>query len=387
MNLLTLNLDALVHVLDQLQHEDVFNFALTSRGSYTIASSHFYRNIKLVGLPQTASFSEFIESPRGTALQGSIHSLVVDIEEYVADIYVAPDFPKLSDEELGRLNEMSQCSERVLHMLGRLLGLRRLELFDAGFFTAEEFGTVISGLPYLSAISLSRTNAGTQLLSRINRPLDTLLLPEFCYSVDPFFNDDRLTCFDVSHFSSTLRTLSLDLNDLGKLPNRVVFSRVAHLVVWACRPPNNFKWPAIRTIFPNLCILEYLTLYNGPRARARFWESVLGRKRPEPGRTPGLLLYTDARYLDRIDLFKLGHIYELSLEGNGYLALRVYRPPQPMLDLAPTVISLSSWHSFHGLCEVGLPSIPSVKRIFTPLPERPSKSDIDELVCQLERSL
>jgi hypothetical protein len=56
---------------------------------------------------------------------------------------------------------MSRCIERVLHMLGRLHDLRRLELFDAGFFTAEEFGAVTNGLAYLSAISLSRTNTGT----------------------------------------------------------------------------------------------------------------------------------------------------------------------------------------------------------------------------------
>jgi hypothetical protein len=63
----------------------------------------------------------------------------------------------------------------------------------------------------------------------------------------------------------------------------------------------------------------------------------------------------------RIDLFKLGHIHELNLEGDGHLVLAPYRPPQPMLDLAPTVISLDSWRSFHRLCEAGLPSVPSIQ--------------------------
>jgi hypothetical protein len=88
MNLLALNLDILVHILDGLQHADTLHFALTSRKSYTIATPHLFRHIKLVGPPETASFAEFLKYPRGTALQTSIHSLVVDIEEYIADVYI-----------------------------------------------------------------------------------------------------------------------------------------------------------------------------------------------------------------------------------------------------------------------------------------------------------
>jgi hypothetical protein len=379
MNLLALNLDILVHILDQLHHADIFHFALASHKSYTIATPHLFRHIKLEGPLEVASFTEFIDSRRGAALRASIRSLVVDIEEYIAGMDpVSCRRERSSEERMSHLNELTRCSERVVHILGQLRALRRLELFDAGYFMTEDFEAVMRGLPCLSAIGLTRTEGGIQLLSQIDRPLDTILIPDFFTYRDKHWDEGRGIRFNLSHFSSTLRTLSLDGRDLATLPPQLVFSQVTHLIVWGSYCPF---YKALHTVFPNLRVLEYLTTYVGARARARSQAAVVKRKQLKHSCTSGLVLYTDIRDPARIGLFRLSPVHELVLEVEQNLVSRGGRLLQFMQDLSPTVISLHSWVLFCKVYDAGLPFVLSVKRVFTSLPKLSASLVISHLVC------
>jgi hypothetical protein len=272
MNLLALNLDVLEHILDELHHADILQLALASRKSYTVAASHLFRHITLAGLPEIASFAEFLNSPRGAVLRASTRSLVVDVEQYVAGMGLDPGLPHPASEECTShlQNEMTQCSAHVVRILSQLRALRRLELFDGGHFVIEDPEAVLRDLPCLSAIGVSRTKTGARFLSQTDRPLDTILIPDFHTYRNRYGDHSYDIQFDLSRFSSTLRTLSLDGRDLATLPPQAVFSRVTHLVVWGWRPPDDdTRWSATRTVFPSLCVLEYLITYIGARARAR----------------------------------------------------------------------------------------------------------------------